>query len=111
MQIETQIILAVTLYKLASLLAGSTFSYLGYRLFMAGVWGDAGNVEAQFKDSKLIIKRAAPGTFFALFGAVVICFTIFKELEFKDNGSNTSKESIVEIIGEKDNELPEKLPF
>ncbi len=111
MGIESQIIVALTSYKLASLFVGSVFAYMGYRLFMAGVWGDAGDVEAQFQDNKLVVKRAAPGTFFALFGAIVISVTIFKGLQLKDNESSISKESTIEIIEEKSDELPKKLPF
>jgi hypothetical protein len=38
MDIGSQLILSLTLYKIASLIVGSLFSYMGYRLFMAGVW-------------------------------------------------------------------------
>ncbi|WP_206512315.1 hypothetical protein [Colwellia sp. Arc7-635] len=44
--------------------------------------GDAGSAEGSFGDNKIIVKKAAPGTFFALFGAIVICVTIFKGLDF-----------------------------
>lgn len=111
MEIESQIIVALTSYKLASLFVGAVFAYMGYRLFMSGVWGEAGDVEAQFQDNKLVVKRAAPGTFFALFGAIVISVTIFKGLQLKDNESSFSKENTVEIIEEKNNELPKKLPL
>ncbi len=108
---ETQIIFAITFYKLMSLFVGTIFAYMGYKLFMAGVWGEAGDVQAQFKENKLLIKRAAPGTFFVLFGTIVVCFTIFKGLEFKDHGSTTSHENVIEIIEEKNNDLPQNLPF
>lgn len=111
MEIDTQIIVAQTIYKLASLFAGSIFAYMGYRLFMAGVWGEAGDVEAQFKDNKLMIKRAAPGTFFALFGALVICVTIFRGFQLEDRGRNVSTNSIVEIVDDESEKLPEDLPF
>ena len=76
-------IFSITIYKVCSLATGVILSYLGYKLFMAGVWGDAGDAEGSFGDNKLIIKRAAPGTFFILMGALVIGLTIFKGLEFK----------------------------
>lgn len=110
MEIESQIIIALTSYKLLSLIVGTIFGYLGYRLFMAGVWGNAGDVEAQFKDNKLIVKKAAPGTFFVLFGAIVICITIYKGLKFDDSGSSASTQ-VIEILEDKNNELPKKLPF
>ena len=75
-------VVAITIYKLCSLATGVMLSYLGYKLFMAGVWGNAGDAEGSFGDNKIIIKKAAPGTFFVLMGALVIGLTIFKGLDF-----------------------------
>ena len=111
MEIKSQIIIAITSYKIISLFVGLIFTYMGYRLFMAGVWGEAGDVEAKFKDTKVIIKRAAPGTFFALFGTIIVCFVVFKELRFEDKGSSTTtQQNVIEII-EDNNEIPDVLPF
>ncbi|QTH72177.1 hypothetical protein [Pseudoalteromonas xiamenensis] len=111
MDTESQIIAAVASYKIVSLLVGSAFAFMGYKLFMAGVWGDAGDVEAKFRDNSLIVKKAAPGTFFALFGAIVICVTLFKGLELRDKSSNVSHVKVVEIVKEDSDGLPEKPPF
>jgi hypothetical protein len=75
--------LAVFLYKIVSLLVGLAFAYMGYRLFMSSVWGQAGELDAQFGKNKILLKKAAPGTFFALFGAVVVALTIWKGLTFE----------------------------
>ena len=83
MDVYTQIIISATLYKLASLLVGALFAFLGYKLFMAGIWGHSGDLEAQYKESKIVLTKAAPGTFFALFGAIIIGFTVFKGLDYK----------------------------
>jgi len=69
--------LAVFLYKIVSLLVGLAFAYMGYRLFMSSVWGQAGELDAQFGKNKILLKKAAPGTFFALFGAVVVALAIW----------------------------------
>lgn len=87
MLIETQVVLSLTLYKVASLLVGTGFAYMGYRLFAAGIWGNAGSFGAQHQDTALVLKNAAPGTFFALFGAVVISVTLYKGLEFQNQDS------------------------
>ncbi len=76
-------IISITIYKLASLATGIALSYMGYKLFMAGVWGNAGDAEGVFGNNKLVIKRAAPGTFFILVGAIVIGLTIAHGLSFK----------------------------
>ena len=75
----------VLIYKLASLLAGVSLSYMGYRLFISGIWGDAGSAEGNFTDFKIIIRKAAPGTFFAVLGAMVLIAAIFKGLSMQSN--------------------------
>jgi len=108
---EIYMIISMTLYKLISLLVGLGLSHMGYKLFMAGVWGNAGGLEAQFQDTKLVVKKAAPGTFFALFGAIVICLTLFKGLELRDHGRTSYSETITDITEDKKNDLPKKPPF
>jgi len=96
MDIHLAQIIAVTTYKVFSLLAGVALCFLGYKLFMAGVWGHAGDAEGNFGNNKIIIKKAAPGTFFVLMGALVIGVTLVQGLHF-----TTSSE-----IGKKQNEKP-----
>jgi hypothetical protein len=84
--------LAVFLYKIVSLLVGLAFAYMGYRLFMSSVWGQAGELDAQFGKNKILLKKAAPGTFFALFGAVVIALTIWKGLLFETTTKTNSND-------------------
>lgn len=81
--IETQVILSITLYKMVSLLVGGAFSYMGYRLFISGIWGNAGSLETHYENNRLVLKNAAPGTFFALFGAIIVSITLLKGLEFE----------------------------
>lgn len=50
---------------------------------MSGVWGHAGELDAKLGDNKIVLKQAAPGTFFALFGTVIIAFTIVKGFDIK----------------------------
>jgi hypothetical protein len=95
-------LIAVT-YKVFSLCAGLLFGYMGYRLFMAGIWGNAGDVETKFKDTKLVLKQAAPGTFFALFGTIIVAFTIFTGISL-DKG--TDRETFAPAT-----QLPDKPPF
>jgi hypothetical protein len=77
----------VAVYKVACLLAGIGFGYMGYRLFMAGVLQSAGDLEAALKSKTLKLSRAAPGTFFALFGAAVIAVTIFQGFDIELPGA------------------------
>jgi hypothetical protein len=69
-------------YKLTSLLVGVLCIYLGYRLFASGVYSEA-SLKAANGVASLTLDNAAPGIFFALFGAVVIALTIYKGLYFE----------------------------
>tara|TARA_B100001059_G_C17827077_1_gene582071 strand:- start:563 stop:901 length:339 start_codon:yes stop_codon:yes gene_type:complete len=110
--IHNHIVISLTSYKLLSLLSGCAFAYMGYRLFVSGIWGHTGDLEAEFGDNRLVLKKAAPGTFFALFGAVIVSVTLYKGLEFKDySKSKVETESFVEFTGEKSDEMPEKPPI
>lgn len=72
----------VILYKIISLLVGLVSIVLGYRLFVLGVLGPLAALEAGKGSVFLTLKNAAPGTFFALFGASIIALTIYKGLNF-----------------------------
>lgn len=85
-------LLAFTTFKLSSLAVGLSFAYMGYKLFIKGIWGNAGTVEGEFKDTKIVVKKAAPGTFFALFGTIILCFTIFQGFHVsKTSGSGATR--------------------
>lgn len=75
----------LTVYKISCLLVGLASIYMGYRLFMAGVISPAGNIAGQGGGIQLSLGNAAPGTFFALFGAFVIGLTVHVGLEFKQH--------------------------
>ncbi len=70
--------IALLLYKLAVVLAGTVSIFLGYLLFRHGIFEPAGDLDARFKNTRLVLKQAAPGVFFALFGTAILCFTITK---------------------------------
>lgn len=83
-------VLVVATYKIASLLVGLGFAYMGYRLFLAGIAEPAGDLEAATGDRSVKLVRAAPGTFFALFGAAVITVTIYKGFDVELPGAARS---------------------
>ncbi len=94
---------SLTLYKITSLLVGFALAYMGYRLFMAGIWGNAGDLEAKYGNQKLVIKAAAPGTFFAILGTLVLAVTIWKGLELAGIEAMTNKTNpVVDIEKEID---------
>ena len=70
--------LMVILFRTIMILLGFGFAYLGYKLFVQGVYERAGELKAAWGDKNLVLKQAAPGTFFALFGVAVIAISIFR---------------------------------
>ncbi|CAB1061717.1 hypothetical protein D1BOALGB6SA_6492 [Olavius sp. associated proteobacterium Delta 1] len=72
-------IIYLTVFRLAIVTAGITSIFLGYKLFVRGVFTGTGgnteegqNVSAEIAGAKFTLRNAAPGTCFALFGAIVI---------------------------------------
>jgi len=68
-----------SLFRFLVILLGGVSIYLGFRLFslaMSGVNRIGENtqaeLEAKFGSSSLTLKNAAPGTFFAVFGAIIV---------------------------------------
>ena len=68
----------LTVYKLACLGVGLAFCYMGYRLFLVGIQKEEGNFELTWKEIQIKLIKAGPGTFYALFGAIIIAVTVYK---------------------------------
>ena len=80
-------IIYVTLFRLAIIAAGVISIVLGYRLFCKGIWpkqpGDQDTTfDAKVAGANFTLKNAAPGTFFALFGVIIISFMLSGMPEF-----------------------------
>jgi hypothetical protein len=73
-----QDVLALLTYRLAVLACGFASIVMGYRLFRLGVFERAGELKATWGERSLLLKAAAPGTFFALFGSAIIAVTVWK---------------------------------
>ena len=65
-------------YKIICILSGLLIIFLGYKLFIKGIFTESGEIESNWKDIKLIVKKAAPGTYFVLFGSIIVGMTVFK---------------------------------
>lgn len=102
-------IVASAIYKLSCLGVGLLFGYMGYRLFLARIWGRSGDLQAEFNNTKVVLKQAAPGTFFALFGAFVIGFTIFAGFDLEAVGDSAGMNG--STAREAKGGLPDELPF
>lgn len=78
MDVRIALILSLTAYKVACIVSGTMFGYLGYRLFSKGIWGDAGTLQSSYKDNKLLLKGAAPGSFFVVLGTIIVGTALLK---------------------------------
>lgn len=67
----------IMFFLIISIVAGVIFCISGYSLFQLGVF-ESSDVDATFKDFKLLVKRASPGTLFAVLGAVIIVVCLWK---------------------------------
>jgi hypothetical protein len=83
-------------YKISCLAAGTLICWMGYKLFVRGVWGDAGNVTLKSGEWSVLLKHGAPGTFFALFGAGVLVATIWHgmSLDYSDSATSPGSDPI-----------------
>jgi len=111
LDIAPYFLIYVTLFRLAIIAAGVISIVLGYRLFCKGIWPDQGEQGAAF-DAKIAganftLKNAAPGTFFALFGVIIISFMLSGMPEFT---LETVNQATSDEMGEKTPEITAKTP-
>jgi hypothetical protein len=82
--------LVITLYfimKMLPMLISGMCIYLGYKLFILGVTGQASlSVESDTISGQLL--NAAPGLFFAIGGVVALIFSIVKGVKINFNNGN-----------------------
>ena len=76
-----ELIVDRSVQKLFSMIAGLFFAYLGYKLFINGVSGNA-SLSAKKDKISLQLLNASPGLFFALFGALIIIYSVLQKETF-----------------------------
>jgi len=75
-------LLIANVYRYLLIVAGVCFGFMGYRLFIRGIYGE-GDLQAGWGDYKILLKRVAPGTFFAVFGVTVIAIAIWRPVSLE----------------------------
>ncbi len=87
------------LYRLSIIATGALSIYLGYRLFLSGLFPyavEGSEFNAEILGNTFTLRNAAPGLFFALFGVVVIVIMILRsppEVGFSTSGKITDGET------------------
>lgn len=95
-------ILSTVIYKLSTLFVGFSLAYLGFKLFIAGIFEGGGDLDTTFNNNRLVLKKASPGIFFALFGTVVIVVSLSKGLSLEQVNTQPTPRPIIES---KENEI------
>jgi len=75
--------MSLTIYKLATIFTGLAFAFMGYRLFISGIFAEAGELRTNWDNKSLVLRKAAPGTFFALLGAIITCISLWRGLNLE----------------------------
>ncbi|MEI6762045.1 MAG: hypothetical protein WCO22_16510 [Betaproteobacteria bacterium] len=75
---EVAVFALLIFYKIATLVSGVCVIFMGYKLFSSGIERTPGELEAKASRFSLVFRTAAPGTFFALFGALIIGVSVFR---------------------------------
>ena len=78
-------LIVIVLYRCFSMAIGLVFALLGYRLFVLGIQAKAGDFDAAWGKKYIALKRAGPGTFFALFGVVIVSVNLLKGPSISEN--------------------------
>jgi hypothetical protein len=91
-------------YKVIVLVIGLCFAYMGYKLFLADKVASAGDLTTNDGNYSISLRGGAPGVFFSLFGAIMICFSLLKGVDYKSTPfSNQPGADPIKI-------LPDQLP-
>ena len=90
MDTETVVAVGFVIHELLGLVGGLILCYFGYRLLMRRVKVQPRETHGTWNLAKRFIKNAAPGTLFALFGAVAIWLTASNALTPKTLASKKS---------------------
>jgi len=78
-----RVVSIIVVYRITIVVIGLGFAYLGYRLFALGLYEKAGELKAAWGESRLELKQAAPGIFFALFGAALILASLVRGVDIE----------------------------
>jgi hypothetical protein len=84
---------------------GLAFGYFGYSLFLAVPQEREGQINIRYNQLSIKLVRVSAGVCYGLFGVIIICFTIFKGIDF----GQTPDISTAKNILPQDNPL-EKIP-
>jgi hypothetical protein len=77
-----QLVIATLGYRCVLVGVGLALSYMGFRLFCLGLYEKVGELKASWGGRALVLRQAAPGTFFVVCGGVVLLGTLARGVQF-----------------------------
>ncbi|WPD21582.1 MAG: hypothetical protein SD837_15400 [Candidatus Electrothrix scaldis] len=104
MSSSTEFLLYVTVYRLSVLAIGALSIYLGFRLFRdtdrgEGLANNAGTASAEGGNFKLTMTSILPGTYFALFGTVIIGIMVWRgEPQWQEHKTTETIKANKEVV-------------
>lgn len=105
MDLETDLIILRSVERLAAILIGGFFTWLGYRLFLdITVKADSSGKFNLPGGTAIHLTRVGPGIFFALFGTAIVCISFLRPVELRREGVPTGtagqgSSSKIEFVG------------
>jgi hypothetical protein len=78
---DTQLVLIANVFRIVCLVAGLIFAYLGYRLYVKGVFDKTQDIQASFGNAKVALRHVAPGVVFGIAGIVVALLSVVRPIE------------------------------
>ncbi len=95
----TVTLLIILAYKLVAIIVGLLLALMGYKLFSRGLSQEAGDMDLKLPGVRgLRLRRAAPGVFFVVLGAMVIIVGLFKGLEVTVSGKRISTADLLPCL-------------
>jgi inner membrane protein involved in colicin E2 resistance len=78
---NVQLILIANIFRIMRLLVGFGFGYLGYGLYVKGVFDKTEDINASFGSAKIALRNVAPGVVFGIAGIVVAILSVVRPIK------------------------------
>lgn len=84
------IVLILTTFRIVCIMASLFFCYLGYRLYVKGVFEKEGKIEGRYGKAKFVLRNVAPGVVFVVLGTVVGGFAVIRPINVHEETDTTA---------------------
>src|SRR5215813_8827954 len=78
---DVQIVLIANIFRVFCLIAGLGFGYLGYKLYVKGVFDKTQDIKASFGNAKVALRHVAPGVVFGVAGIIIAVLGVIRPIK------------------------------